>query len=341
MARGSRAGRFASFAAPLATLASLASLACSHASPAPDAEWEATQMLAGEWVRVTIRHPDEPVARAALAEAFTAAESVATKLLAEGPGNEIDLLRKVPSQLWVEISRPTWEALALAARVARDSDGAYDPTWTPLLRVWGLRGGEPHVPRAFEIEMALRRVDWESVEIRDVDGLEARRLGMRTEIALGALARGAVLDAAVARLRELDVPAAWARTEREHACFGGSDRRPWRVPLPAGILDASVSMRDGGLAVATRGDAIPTADGTPIHARFDPRSGRPVAVRWAVVRADRAAVGAAWADAVLALGPEAPERLAGRPELAAAFAPESGEPWISDDLRASLVGRGD
>jgi thiamine biosynthesis lipoprotein len=274
------------------------------------------------------------VARTALAEGFAAADRVGAKLLADRPGSEIDILTKVPSHLWPEISPITYQALTLAARIAEETEGAYDPTWPALLRVWGLRSdGSPHVPRDFEIDMTLRRVDWSDVEIRDQDGLQARRLNRRTEIDLGGLARGAMLDAATTRLRTLGVAAARASTRDEHSCFGGTQAQPWQVVLSIDAPETTVALLEGAIARSTRGVAIETPSGETIHDHFDPRTGRPAqGSRWVAVGAASAAASAGYADAVLVMGRQGRSWAQTRTDLRAVIVPLQGEVWASPEL---------
>ncbi len=303
----------------------------------PPAEVGESRIIHGIPVTVRVRDADVTRARAAIDVAFAAAEETAGKLLAGLPGSELDILARVPSHLWLEISPVTYGALMEAAAVAEETEGAYDPTWTSLLRVWGLRGrGEPRVPRDFEIEMALRRVDWSDVEVSDEGALQARRLNRRTEIDLGGLARGEMLDAAVAQLRLSGSPAGRASTKREHAVFGGTRRHPWTIPIsirgeeaPAGIAE----MREGALAIASRGAPIETPKGETIHDRFDPREGRPaVGARWVAVVTSGASASAAYADALFAMGAEARAFVEAREELLAAIADDDGRLWVSRGL---------
>ena len=310
-------------------------------APTKEGEWRVQRRIRDLDVEIAVRSADEAVAQAAIDDAFREMERVAGLLLAGWPRSEIDILAHVPGGLWLEISPETHAAISLALRIAEETDGAYDPTWTSLLAVWGLRGpGPPHVPRDFEIDMVLRRVGFRDIEVGEDAGLQARRRSRRTELDLGALARGAALDAACQRLRALGMTAGRASTRFEHAVFGGSPSRPWRVPVIVrstveGTPDPAVGvavLTDGGLAVASRGPDVPTPSGVPIHDRFDPRSGRPTrGARYAVVAGEDAASSAGLADALLAMGPDTPD-FAQRHDLRAAIALPARGLWVSDRM---------
>jgi thiamine biosynthesis lipoprotein len=311
----------------------LLTLACAGV-PAP-VEWAEERPVHGVSIEISVREADETSARAAIDAAFATAEEVGQLLLASHPGSEIDILAKVPSHLWLEVQPTTYAALTLAMEIAETTDGAYDPTWKSLLRVWGLAGrGPPRVPRDFEIDMALRRVDWTDVELSDEDGLQARRLNRRTALDLDGLAEGAIVDAAVARLRELGVAAGRASTRDQHAFFGGSPSQPWSIAVFA--LDATVAhakVAEGGLAVVSRGALVVADGGAEIHDRLDPRSGRPADDSlWVAVTAERASASAAFAAAIFAMGAKAPDFVAAHGDLRAATATSDGESWASPGM---------
>ncbi len=313
------------------------SFAC--ATPRPLPEWIEERPVHGISIEIAVRDPDEKIARAAIGRAFATAEEVGGALLASRAGSEIDILAKVPSHLWLEISPTTYAALILAMEIAEATDGAYDPTWKSLLRVWGLEGrGPPRVPRDFEIDMALRRVDWTDVEVSAEDGLQARRLNRRTTLDLGGLAKGVMLDAAIDQLRELGLAAARASTRDQHAVFGGAAAQPWSIPVFAlGGTVAHAQVREGGLAVAKRGAPVAIEGALPIHDRFDPRSGRPADDSlWVVVAARRSSASAGYADAVFAMGREARAFVTGRDDLRVAVAGSDGSSWISPGLDLTL-----
>jgi thiamine biosynthesis lipoprotein len=345
MIRRVRSPRIARPAVALALRCALLAAAGGCTNPGSDPalpEWSESRQLHGVEVRITIRDADSRRAIAAIDAAMAAADEAANLLLAEHPGSEIDILQRAPSRLWIEVSPTTGETLLEASRIAEDTDGAFDPTYPPLLTLWGLRGARsPDVPRAFEIDMALRRVDWTDIEMEFDGAHQVRRRTRRTELDLGGLARGALLDAAVERLRALGVPAGRASTLRQHAVYGGSRQRPWPIEVlvrsqrmdgmdePAGV----VALAEGGLAVASRGAGIVSSNGTRIHDRFDPRSGQPAdATRWTAVQAARASTAAGYADAVFAMGDEGPHFVAARDTLEAIVAFDERDAFVSSGM---------
>jgi thiamine biosynthesis lipoprotein len=89
----------------------------------------------------------------------------------------------------VPVSADVWEVLRQGLALAAATDGRFDPTVGPLVRLWGIGGEKARVPGPEEIRSALQRIGWKDV-ILDNAGrtVELRRTGMALDF--GALAKG-------------------------------------------------------------------------------------------------------------------------------------------------------
>jgi len=117
-----------------------------------------------------------------------------------------------------------------------------------------------------------------------------------------------------------------------HARGIRADGRPWRVgiesPYPGlRVVHRPVELRNE--AIATSGDYRNFYDlgGIRYAHIIDPRSGRPIRYRGALVSVvnESAAIADAWATALAVLGPEAGIDMARREGLAALFVVQSGD----------------
>lgn len=285
---------------------------------------------------IETRDPDATRARAAEKLARAAAEEVAARLFADRQGSEVDILNTVPSHVWIEFSAATVDDLRRAKAIAEDTDGAFDPTDPPLAELWGLDRSEPaKTPRDFEIEMRMRRVYWEDIEIDEEKPL-VRRAERRTEIDLGVFAEGRTVDAALEALRSAGVPAARVRSRGISAAYGGSEQTPFLIESELLGRPRRVPLREGGLAFLAPSRTRTNADGTRIHELIDPRSGRP-ANHWKAiaVAASDASSAAAYARALFAMGEEAESFLRERSQLAAEGYHANGEAALSVRFPAS------
>ncbi|MGH0037841.1 MAG: FAD:protein FMN transferase [Myxococcota bacterium] len=304
-------------------------LACSGpGAGAPPRSSAQTRDLSGLTVELAVRGGPPDASAKALAAGFAEAERLAAALLAERPASEIDVLNRVPMRVEIELSPDAAAVVATALELAESSGGAYDPTArAPLRKVWGLESGKPRVPRAFEIDSALRSVDWTDLELGEA-GHSARRYSHSTHVDLGAVAVGAVLDGAVAALRRAGAPAGLARARGIRVAFGG-EGAPWPIELPTPLGPARLELSDGAVATAEHGPGRPTSDGQSIREPFDPRSGRPAeGCEWALARGPSGARAGGAAAALLVLGREASQWWAREPgiEGAVVLAGPDGSP---------------
>ena len=156
----------------------------------------------------------------------------------------------------VAVSRELVQVLALALRIARDTDGAFDPTIGPLTQLWreAARTGAP-------ISDSARAAARERVNYRwlCVDTIASRvtlqRAGMRLD--LGAIAKGWILDDVLMRLRHEGVSAALLEAGGDLAVFGFPERdRGWGITVTRAAGDTVLRLSSG--AVSTSGPAMQT-----------------------------------------------------------------------------------
>lgn len=63
------------------------------------------------------------------------------------------------------VSEETASAIETALYVARETEGAFDPTVAPLTDLWGFYGGNFRVPSADELEQTVAKVDYRRVSL--------------------------------------------------------------------------------------------------------------------------------------------------------------------------------
>jgi thiamine biosynthesis lipoprotein len=219
------------------------------------------------------------------------------------------------------VSPLLWQALATAIGVARDTDGAVDPTIGRAMRIIGydddfsrLAGGGSTI----------------HVELGPVPGWQAIHLDERTrtvripagvELDLGSSGKALASDLAATAAR------AAAPDGGVLVSLGGdiatSGRAPdggWRIlasedsETPADAAGEVITIESG--AVATSSTTVRRwsgADGATFHHLIDPRTGVSVEGPWrtVTVAADSCVVANAWATAAIVLGEHGLARLEG------------------------------
>lgn len=202
--------------------------------------------------------------------------------------------------------------LASAQRIARASNGAFDPGVGPLVELWGFNDAE-HPPTAPPADDAIAALLAESGSIADlvIEGNRIRAIGMhRFTLDLGGIAKGAAVDRIVDRLVSLRIAPALVNAGGDLRVVGEPPDRSWRIGVKAprgdGLL-GTIVLRDGEAAF-TSGDYERFYDyeGRRLHHILDPRTGAPVRHTEAVtvIAADGLTADAA-ATALFVAGPAA------------------------------------
>jgi thiamine biosynthesis lipoprotein len=210
-----------------------------------------------------------------------------------------------------EFSSETRQVVLAALAIARETNGAFDPTVGPLVALWGF-GPDAALEEPTEQELAQQRarVGW-SLLGWDREGRLVRRVP-GVELDLSAIAKGYAVDAIVHELVRDRPLGLLVEVGGEVRALGTTlDGEPWRV----GIQDPTASGDDleavlalTGAALATSGDYrnLRVVAGKRRSHVIDPRTGRPLdnRVASASVVAPTCMEADAAATALMVLGPE-------------------------------------
>lgn len=231
---------------------------------------------------------------------------------------------------WVPIGPHLRRNLDLAVRYAELSQGTFDVTAGPLVRLWGFSAGAAPagVPSAEAIASAREKVGIDNLRIGEGKAFLARH-GMTVD--LGGIAKGYAVDVCWEELRRKGARNFLVNLGGNIRVSGGPESgRSWRVGVrnpfdPAGGLAGTLELPDG-MAVSTSGqyERFVTIDGKKYGHIIDPRSGRPAEGVAAVTVTGPTAADADGLDTGLfILGPlEGARVLRGLTNVAALFVPD-------------------
>lgn len=248
--------------------------------------------------------------------------------------SDLSRFNDAPAGSWHALPDGFWAVLRCALDIARDSDGAYDPTVGPLVDAWGFGpSGWQAVPPADVIAAARESIGWQRIEL-DPASQRAMQPG-GSHLDLCAIAKGHAVDAVVAYLKSRHIAAALVEVGGELHGYGlKPDRTPWRVIVEAwhgdeGDLYEPRVLALDGLAVATSGDRWHRYEhnGEQLSHTLDPRTGAPVrdAPTAVTVAATDAMHADGWATALTVLGMEAGYARACELGIAARFVLANGD----------------
>lgn len=203
------------------------------------------------------------------------------------PGSSLNRFNRAPAGTWQVLEPEFFIVLTHALSVARDSDGAYDPTVGPLVDLWGFgpTAASSMPPSSSSIDAARARVGWQRLRL---DAAMRRVLQPGgVAIDLSAVAKGFGVDEAGRALERAGIAAYLMEVggelrARGHKADGSSWRvgveRPDAAVAAAGASDIGASVVLDDMSIATSGDYRrfhAGTDGRQSH-HIDPATGRPV-----------------------------------------------------------------
>ena len=297
-----------------------------------------TRPLMSTYVSVTLLARDRRTASAAMEAAFAEVSRLEGVFSIWEPGTELSRVNARAAREPVALSADVLELSTRALEMAARTDGAFDPTIGPLVRLWRVTRRRRPPPEA-EIEAARRLVGFRNVRLE-----EGRIRFLRDGVLFdpGGIAKGFTADRVVALLEERGIAGGVVAVAGDVRVFGGRRRgRPWRVGIRAprgeGLL-GWVELEDG--AVSTSGDYERYFEygGVRYHHLIDPRTGRPArGFRSVTVIAEDAVTADALATGLFVMGPGKARRKAGRERIRAVFVDEQGRVWASEAAQPILT----
>lgn len=233
-----------------------------------------TEPCMGTLFTIRAYHHDEEAGYRAIAASFARMHALDQILSDYRPGNELDLLCQRAHIEPIRVSDDLYRVLQFALNVSRQTDGAFDVTLGPVVRMWRTARKAQRLPSLEERHAARALTGWQdlamNVRRRTVHFAKA---GM--QIDFGGIAKGYAADAAREVLRKYGIL-------RSSVAAGGDvgalhpppGETSWRVALEDGQNEtATVLLRQS--SVSTSGDLnqFVELDGVRYSHIVDPSTG--------------------------------------------------------------------
>ncbi len=252
--------------------------------------------------------------------------------------SNLSRFNRAAADTWHELPGEFFEVLSCALAIARDSEGAYDPTVGALVEAWGFGAARQAHSVPAEAALSVVRADagWQRISLR-METSSALQPG-RVQLDLSAIAKGYGVDLVARHLRDISIVAALIEVGGELYGYGRKpDGTAWQVLVETSPDEDAADAADPcvialeGIAIATSGDHwhVFEQQGTRYSHTLDPRTGKPVehAPAAVTVIADDAMRADAWATALTVMGVEAGYEFAQARNLAARFVSRTADGW--------------
>jgi thiamine biosynthesis lipoprotein len=267
-------------------------------------------------VPVAIRlYADEARARSAATAAFARIAALDQMMSDYRPDSELRRLEGNGGRFSV-VSAELFEVLQHALRIARASDGAFDPTVGPLVALWREAGATRRLPERAVIASAKSLVGWRKLEL-DRSRRAVRLTGRSMRLDLGGIAKGYIIQQALQTLAAHGVTRALIEAGGDIVAGDPPpDREGWRIDTVA--VDETFREQVSRLqrrSLATSGPTVQFVeiDGVRYSHVVDPRTGLGLTNNVvAQVIADDGATADALSTALTVVGPEGAKALLAR-----------------------------
>ncbi|MDP2791970.1 MAG: FAD:protein FMN transferase [Rectinemataceae bacterium] len=162
-------------------------------------------------------------------EIFARLKTIEDRMSANKDGTEIAEVNAAAGLRAVKVSADTFDVIAKGIEYAKLTQGAFDISIGPLVKLWNIGTDYAKVPPKAEIAAALKLVDYRKIEL-DAKNLTVKLSAPGMRLDLGAIAKGYSADEVATILTKHKVKAAVIDLGGNVLVFGKKkDGSPWRV----------------------------------------------------------------------------------------------------------------
>src|ERR1017187_2956073 len=171
--------------------------ACRTATPAKPLErFEFSHPAMGTLITITLYAPDLATAKGGAAAAFQRIDALEDIMSDYQADSELMRLCDQAFGKPVPVSAELFDVLQRARKVSKLSDGAFDVTIGPYVRLWRFARKRKVLPAPAEIEAARAAVGWQKLRL-DARGRTVTLLVPNMRLDLGSIGKGYAADAAL------------------------------------------------------------------------------------------------------------------------------------------------
>ena len=218
---------------------------------------------------------------AAIAEAFDEVHRLDHMLSNYIPDSELSRVNQHAAVEPVKVSRELFNLLAACMDYSRKSEGTFDITVGPLMKVWGFYKDSGHLPHRAEIRTALESVGYQNIEL-DPAHLTVRFKKNGVNLDPGGVGKGYAVDKMADVLRKDGVTSALISGGGSSIYGIGTppdDPRGWyiriRDPRNEQRTAAEVYLKNDSISTSGNYEKFFWAEGKLYSHIMDPRTGYP------------------------------------------------------------------
>lgn len=299
---------------PLARCLVLSAIACAGLArcatvPKPPVKLEHSVYAMGTEFGIALYGPNATTLEGAAEQASEEATRIDHMLSNYVPDSELSKVNREAYDHPVQVSQEFFDLLEVCMRYSRESDGSFDITVGPLMKVWGFYKGSGHLPHRAEIRTALNHMGYRNVEL-DAAHRTVRFKESGMSLDPGGVGKGYAVDKMVSDLRAHGVDSALVSGGGSSIYGIGSppnEPRGWYVRIrdakDESKTAAVIYLKDSSLSTSGNYEKFFFAEGKIYSHIMDPRTGYPATGMLSVsVIAPRTLDSEVWAKPYYILG---------------------------------------
>lgn len=196
------------------------------------------------------------------------------------PGSELSEINRSAVRQAVSVTPEMFDLLSACVEYSRESEGAFDITVGPLMKVWGFYKGTGRLPHHAEIRGALERVGYRNI-VLDPANHTVRFARDGVELDPGGIGKGYAVDRMVEVLKQYDIRSALVSGSGSsiYAMGAPPDQKGWTIhirdPKDESKTVAEVNLKDESMSTSGNYEKFFRAEGKIYSHIMDPRTGWP------------------------------------------------------------------
>lgn len=266
---------------PLSVGAMQAEAGSAERAPRQMLRLEETLDAMGSPYTVTLYGYNEDQLEDAMEAAFSEVHRLDRMLSNYHPDSELSEVNRFAADRPVKVTPELFDLLAACQEYSRESEGTFDITVGPLMKVWGFYKGTGHLPAKDEVARALRKVGYQNV-ILDRENRTVRLTQPGLELDPGGIGKGYAVDRVVDVLKENGIVSALVSAGASSIYALGTpnnDGKGWEIkirdPKDAGKTLEDFYLKDQSMSTSGTYEKFFKADGRIYSHIMDPRTGFP------------------------------------------------------------------
>jgi len=290
---------------------------------------------------MTVVTSNEQQAQQAIDAAYRELERLGQMLNFYADDSEVTAINKNAGIRPVRVSPETFEVIRQAVFASENTDGAFDATVGPLVKLWDFKRGI--IPDKDAIEELLEQVGYKNI-VLDASAQTVYLKEEGAQIDLGGILKGYAADKASLVLQKHGLSSGIVTIGGEVRAFGNKpDGTPWIVGIqnprqkgPNDEVIATIALSNR--SVSTSGDYIKffEKDGVRYHHILNPKTGYPAEQCGSVTVIANDGVTADGFSKIFVLGPEKGLKIAKKVGFDAIFIDCNGKISMSEGLQDKI-----